>query len=652
MTRTRIPALLLTVVLIGLSAAAVISLNPVPLPAVDPSPPSSAPHASVPADPPSPPPVSELSLEPMAVGPAFDTTTQSGYPTAEVAQSKLWFHDGIWWGVLIADATNEFRIHRLDWQAQTWVDTGVRVGQRSSIHPDVLAMAGRLWIATGGGDPRNPRHASLFRYSYDPERERYSLDADFPVTIAREQAHSLTLARDAGGRLWVAWIHDGRLVVNRTDGNDWLWQEPRVPPVPGTDVAIDAVTIVAYGETVAVLWTNQNRDAIFLAIPTIDEEERWEHFEVAVEGLMHADDHVNAIVHTTPEGPRLYAVVKTSLNDLDSPNPDDAQLLLLVKEPSGSWNQYLVARVRDRHTRPIVLLDGDNRVLYVVAASPFGGGAIYYKATSLDAIGFAPGKGTPLMSDPALPRLNNPTSTKQMLTGHTGLVVLASDSQTGRYAHVAASLGEDLPDLSLPEAEAAVNPLVFDTFNPYPVGSTLAGRWTTRGAGDTTFVVGDAGDARTVAMTSSTGAATRVRMCKEFPAMAGGRLTIRTEVMLSAPGTSDATITSVRHDGAPSAVVRMSEEGVFSYFDGEEHIRTEVSYAPGAWYRSEVTVDIDTGTYDWQVRRASDDAVVISIAGLQWRSPSAAPATEVCLEAPDAPLPSVVFAVDSVWVGE
>ena len=36
-------------------------------------------------------------------------------PTEREDQSKLWYANDSWWGVLLAPGTGEYRIHRLDW---------------------------------------------------------------------------------------------------------------------------------------------------------------------------------------------------------------------------------------------------------------------------------------------------------------------------------------------------------------------------------------------------------------------------------------------------------------------------------------------------------------------------------------------------------
>jgi hypothetical protein len=107
--------------------------------------------------------------------------------------------------------------------------------------------------------------------------------------------------------------------------------------------------------------------------------------------------------------------------------------MLLVRAPAGGWSSYVFGQVKDRHTRPIVELDEANGIIHVFATSPASKGTIYEKTTPVDAISFAAGVGTPVIRD-ADGSVNNATSTKQNVSGSTGLVVAATGG-IGRYWH-------------------------------------------------------------------------------------------------------------------------------------------------------------------------------------------------------------------------
>ena len=88
-------------------------------------------------------------------------------PTASKPQSKLWFNDGTWWGVLYA-ASGGFHIQRLDNTTQKWVDTGTVVDERKASHADVLWDGSKLSIATAGPSSTTSGDSGRFlQYTYD-----------------------------------------------------------------------------------------------------------------------------------------------------------------------------------------------------------------------------------------------------------------------------------------------------------------------------------------------------------------------------------------------------------------------------------------------------------------------------------------------------
>src|SRR5262249_25052061 len=108
---------------------------------------------------------------------------------------------------------------------------------------------------------------------------------------------------------------------------------------------------------------------------------------------------------------------------------------LLTRDLAGRWSAATFGRVEDEHSRPRVVIDQEHDRLYLFATIRETGGAIFYKTACLDRIEFPPGPGTPAIQNPDMPAINNATSTKQNVTSATGLLVLASDSATGRYVH-------------------------------------------------------------------------------------------------------------------------------------------------------------------------------------------------------------------------
>jgi hypothetical protein len=93
----------------------------------------------------------------------------------------------------------------------------------------------------------------------------------------------------------------------------------------------------------------------------------------------------------------------------------------------------------------MVMIDEENRQLYMFAIAPEAGGTLYYKKSPLDNVSFAPGPGTPIISSSTDKDINDPTSTKQNVNGQTGLVVLTASRTNARYWHAHLDLGTATP---------------------------------------------------------------------------------------------------------------------------------------------------------------------------------------------------------------
>src|SRR3954453_16218005 len=59
-------------------------------------------------------------------------------PTAAKTQSKLWFNDGVWWGILFDGSSEGYQIYRYDGARGSWNDTGTLVDARNTSRADAL----------------------------------------------------------------------------------------------------------------------------------------------------------------------------------------------------------------------------------------------------------------------------------------------------------------------------------------------------------------------------------------------------------------------------------------------------------------------------------------------------------------------------------
>ncbi|MGH3026925.1 MAG: PKD domain-containing protein [Gaiellaceae bacterium] len=374
------------------------------------------------------------------------TSTPTGTKRAE---SVLWWNDGSWWASMWDSTTQDFHIFKLDTATQTWLDTGVIIDPRANTHADVLWDGTHLYVAShpfvADNEPAVPGFESrLYRFSYEPTTDTYSLDSGFPVLINNYKTETLVIDKDSTGKLWATWMQDNRIYVNRTLGDDRTWGVPFVLPVAATSVTIDDnSSVIAFGGgKIGVMWSNASgpSDGMWFAVHVDGQPDTtWEASRTAIQGPETADDHINLKSLQADGSGRVYAAVKTSFDTGSAP-----LIMLLVRDPStGDWSSYPIARVSDCPNRPMVMIDEESNVLHTFFTAPAppnfacnsSGGAIYEKTSPLDSISFPLGRGDLRILDADSAAVHNASSTKQNVTSQTGLVVLASNGQTARYWH-------------------------------------------------------------------------------------------------------------------------------------------------------------------------------------------------------------------------
>lgn len=469
-------------------------------------------------------------------------STIQAEPTANMGQSKVWWNDGSWWGVLYNMAAGEYRIYRLNAETQEWIDTGVAVDDREESRSDVLwdEATQKLYVASHikRENPSPPvtgaeNWARLYRFSYDANTDSYSLDQDFPAAeLNNYRTESLTIDKDSTGRLWAAWVArvtDGvyGVFVSYTQGDDLNWSSAYQLPF-STQAIVDVDDIAALiafnddeGPKVGVVWSNQeatNRRFYFAThLDSSAPESDWTldaNFTTAVNLL--ADDHIN--LAKTDSG-QLFMALKTGIDPSNSENDDETLIALVTRETDGTTSVIEVAPGSSRDTRPIVVVNESTDEVYVFTVNKSGGEAvcrftaeirsplsdIYFPASNC-----SPPEGEPPDSPARLAALvdaeifiadsttylltNNPSSTKQRVNSESGVLVLASDEHTKYYVH-------NLKDNAAPDPEetptATVEPAVTGTIEPTATGTAEPTPTGTSEPGPTVTVTGEPGPTAT-----------------------------------------------------------------------------------------------------------------------------------------------------------
>lgn len=350
-------------------------------------------------------------------------------PTKDKPQSKLWYQDDAWWGLLVTPAAKQVHVFELQ-DNHAWRDTGVVVDERQLSTADALWDGERLHIATR----TSSSEIRYLRLSYLPEARTYEVESGFPVVLSPSGSSSVTLAKDSTGMLWATFIQDGQVLVTHSEepaGRRWV--EPYTPLGDAGRVTDDDVSSIdSVNGLIGLMWSNQRTGAFsFITHRDGAPGRQWSAIETPVQGEAMADGHVMVVAGS--DG-RLYAAVKTSQDDLEASSGSAPLILVLERAPEGSWVTHVAGTVSDRMTRPELVLEEERRLLHLFYATPSGGGLIHGKTSSLDGMRWAPGLGTPVMATPG-GTLNNVTSTKQSVDAKSGLVLLASDAVAHRYAH-------------------------------------------------------------------------------------------------------------------------------------------------------------------------------------------------------------------------
>ncbi|MCG8603703.1 IPT/TIG domain-containing protein, partial [bacterium] len=380
---------------------------------------------------------------------SYDASDLTGYPTEEKPESKLWWNDGTWWGVLWDPDLAVHRIHRFNVTGQCWTSVGPEVDDRARSSADVFWDPSEQKLYMSSRAKENHSGASdvwFLRFSYDSGTQTFSLDNGFPVSIYDKKIETFVIAKDSNGKFWATWEEDRNIMINRTIDADDNWGTPFVLPVQGDPVNSDDISsIIAFGgNKIGVMWSNHTQRKMFFAVHNDgNADTSWQPREEALTdetlGSV-ADDHINLAKSSLDGGQTVLAITKTSLTESGDP-----LVFLLKRDPSGSWSRHEFGRVVDDHTRPIVLVNAENDSIYVIAKAKTTPVKGYLKRTHLNNPQFEPGLGELFISSSSDANMNNPTSTKQFVNSQMGLLVLVSDKSTKNYLHNYLELPSNVP---------------------------------------------------------------------------------------------------------------------------------------------------------------------------------------------------------------
>ena len=399
-------------------------------------------------------------------------------PTADGAESKLWFNDGIWWGILFNPDTTRYEIYQLDWTTQNWSSTGLAVDSRKDVRngvdsttvdtrADVLwdQATGKLYIAShmkieAPSETDNSNfYAYLNRYSYIPGTKTYRLDNLTPALINSDRTEVLVMDKDSQGRLWVTYVSRKntdavgvyRVYVNYTTtpglGGDFTWATPLdlsvLNPTPATVAKTDASAIIAFNTNkVGILWSNSitvsgvSTAKFYFAEHNamVGPTSGWNVTPINIAGLT-PNDHFKLVTNSAGQ---VFSALKTWNDGTDDPSLPGVGVLARDTNGTFYFNEFSKGPAND--TRPTLALNESTNTLHLFVASNEAGGAICHATmpitTPLTNAPFTTGPCTEtalaanhFIESSVYPKINNPTTTKRNFNNQTGLVVMASDER-------------------------------------------------------------------------------------------------------------------------------------------------------------------------------------------------------------------------------
>lgn len=408
------------------------------------------------------------------------------HATADKPQSKVWFADGTWYAGMFHSDDN-YRVFKFNPTTNDWT-TGAglpALDPRNASHGDYLFENNTLWVAsahpTDTTFPYSVDTIRVYRSTFTPATDTYAAAtvATIPntqtVTAANEGgAPTVTIARDAGGRLMTTWPHGTQVRYSISDDDGVTWSAPAQVPTqagnpiayPGNVQSMDISSIVNVDGRFGILWSDHDNlpdsasngfyytSILAAADPTVGAN--WTApvklpSPTGANDGERADNHINMKVADNGD---IYVVTKTGKDTANCATNQSLPLVVLYKRTAGDagvWSSHLVATVGDCGTRPQVAVSDQLDVVYVALTSPNGGGSINIKSapmTGPEALKFRAADtsiqpGTPFIKSATELQIDDASMGKQAVTSASGLLVLANNVTAGNrvYLHNRMTLG-------------------------------------------------------------------------------------------------------------------------------------------------------------------------------------------------------------------
>ncbi|MDT0277380.1 hypothetical protein [Blastococcus goldschmidtiae] len=390
-------------------------------------------------------------------GPAYSADFPTT-PTAEANQTKLWFHAGAWWALLLEPTGRTVRVHEL-MPDHSWRPTSAIVNADTGAVGDALHDGDLVHVATRTADEA----LRYVRLSFDPAARDYRVGVPSLIT-PRGSLEPASLAEDTTGRLWAAYASYSDVLISYSDDGGLTWAPLESIAATGTGQDSEMAALVSYDDRVGLMWSDQRTGTFeFASHQDGDAPTAWVR-ETVPPGPAGANDHISLTRIPGEPSDSLVAAVMTSAQEtgesIDAPLTE-----VLVRRPGGQWSRTTVSTVADDLYNPVVAVEESTRTLHVFMSLY---GSIVAKRASWEDVRFPSGQGQLVVNgadtdvaDGPEAGLVDPTVGQEPVNAGSGLVVLASDRRDKDYRHAEVPIGSGIPpadpdDSTPPEAPATL----------------------------------------------------------------------------------------------------------------------------------------------------------------------------------------------------
>lgn len=352
------------------------------------------------------------------------------FPTSDKPQSKLWFSDNCWWAILPRAEGPSL------WQRfpNGWLEHTRFYHELKGIPGRVDVWSEKKYVMVVGVEKSAISVFKLFKNRI-PDTGNTTWKLNFSTKLVLPEGEfnieTVTIVRDGEQKWWVASAINSSVFVWNSDSAGVNWSHP-IPVVSG--IADDDIcSLVALGDRVGLIWTDQKSDKLAMKVH-IDgnSADFWEPEEIIDSGNKSADDHLNTAF--THDG-TLWLVTKNSRDETGKP-----QLELRIRNKEGKWRKFSYATLQETHkpSRPIVIATANPSLV-------LAGHTVYDSKNNLIVFGQIDTTRSEILVNPSpvivpdiskLPaqtRINDATGPKFSFPDDAPWIILASDREGNVY---------------------------------------------------------------------------------------------------------------------------------------------------------------------------------------------------------------------------